>query len=207
MVAALLPWGAPVQAENLNQKYGPSWNCSYITAGDPLYEACRPREARNMDFYRDSPSTGHCVPRGGAQAPGDSGVPHGLTERHTGPSGGGSPPPQAYTPAPAPRAHRWGAVAAGIREGDPSHVGVGAAWNEPNRERAEELAIEKCQEQGVNCSVVGTFDTGCGYITVGHNDRGGVGWGSGPTAQRAYDNCQNQGLECKTQTIGGCIQD
>jgi hypothetical protein len=54
-------------AENLNQKYGPSWHCSSITAGLPIYDACRRCEVRNMDFFRDSDSSGHCVPRGNGE--------------------------------------------------------------------------------------------------------------------------------------------
>ena len=57
-----------VRAENLNQKYGPSWDCSYITVGMPIYDACKPCQDQKLDFFRDTDTTGHCVPRDGADA-------------------------------------------------------------------------------------------------------------------------------------------
>lgn len=61
----VLPLGSfeDAGAENLHQKFGPSWDCSYITAGMPIYDPCRACELRGMEFYRDSETTGHCVAR------------------------------------------------------------------------------------------------------------------------------------------------
>jgi uncharacterized membrane protein len=50
-------------AENLNEKYGPSWSCAYITIGMPLAAPCYVCEQQGMDFFRDSETTGHCVAR------------------------------------------------------------------------------------------------------------------------------------------------
>jgi hypothetical protein len=57
----------PGEAQNLNQKYGPGWDCGSITA-TPQYEgeyrACKKCEAIDQDFYRTSDSSGYCVPKG-----------------------------------------------------------------------------------------------------------------------------------------------
>lgn len=40
-----------VQAENLNRKFGPSWNCSYMSVSlASLYAECKKCEARSMQF-------------------------------------------------------------------------------------------------------------------------------------------------------------
>src|SRR4051794_3988978 len=65
--ASIVPVTA--RAENLNEKFGPSWDCSYITFGQPLYNACKPCEDKGMDFWRDSETTGHCVPKPGQPPP------------------------------------------------------------------------------------------------------------------------------------------
>jgi len=54
------------RAENLNEKFGPSWDCSYITAGMSIYDYCKPCQDKGMDFWRDTETTGHCVPKAGA---------------------------------------------------------------------------------------------------------------------------------------------
>ena len=167
------------EAENLNRVLRPAWNCTTIGTGQP----------------------GHCGP---GRSIGDRGVRAAQATQYADPDNSLRPPsinnsPDGY--------NLWGAIAAGLSQGSTNHVSVGAAWNEHSRVLAEEYAMAKCQTEYVNCHIVGTFNSGCGFVTVGHNDNGGVGWGSGPTAQRAYDNCQSQGLECKTHTIGGCIEE
>jgi hypothetical protein len=58
----------PGAAQNLNQKYGPGWDCGSITAV-PQYEgeyrACKKCEDAGQDFYRTSDSSGYCVAKGG----------------------------------------------------------------------------------------------------------------------------------------------
>jgi hypothetical protein len=53
------------RAENLHKKYGPSWNCSFITLGQPQIPACESCEAQNMDFDWDGGAGGQCIPRAG----------------------------------------------------------------------------------------------------------------------------------------------
>jgi hypothetical protein len=61
-------FACPASAQNLHQKYGASWNCKFITLGAPLYPPCQACESRGMEFYKDGPSSGHCVPRAGSAA-------------------------------------------------------------------------------------------------------------------------------------------
>lgn len=102
----------------------------------------------------------------------------------------------------------WGAVAAGLYEfGDgTSRVSIGSAINLGSPNEAGWAAINKCQENGISCEVVGSAFQGCGYITSGKgNGNGSVAWGAGSTAQEAYDNCMAYGgVVCDTHTIGGC---
>jgi Domain of unknown function (DUF4189) len=101
---------------------------------------------------------------------------------------------------------RWGALAAGIKTGlFRSRVGVGSALRHSSREEAQRRAVAKCEENGVSCNVVSTFNT-CGFITVSTNGSDNVVWGMGPTAQDAYNECYRRvkGGNCVTQTIGGC---
>lgn len=71
--ATLLPSS---HAQNLNQMYGSDWRCGRITitrlVGESeqsyrdrqaLIQSCYPCEQRGMDFYQDSPRSGHCVSR------------------------------------------------------------------------------------------------------------------------------------------------
>jgi|GEM_PF-5659540 len=58
-------WTSSTNAENLHQKYGSYWNCGYISLGMPIYDACKPCEDKGMEFFRDSDTTGHCVPKTG----------------------------------------------------------------------------------------------------------------------------------------------
>jgi hypothetical protein len=53
------------RSENMQQHYGGSWNCNRITMdsaeSDSLYRACRKCEVQELEFFRDSASSGHCV--------------------------------------------------------------------------------------------------------------------------------------------------
>jgi hypothetical protein len=82
MLAALCLWGL-ARAENLNEKFGPSWTCNYITAGSPLFDVCKPCMDSGQDFFRTGSASGYCVPRN---------------------SGGGS---TADTPKVAPQSAQW----------------------------------------------------------------------------------------------------
>ena len=53
------------QAENLNRKYGPSWNCSYISASLPgLNCDCKQCEDQGKQFDQTSNDAGRCVTKG-----------------------------------------------------------------------------------------------------------------------------------------------
>lgn len=191
--AAVAPVGllfsSTASAENLHQKYGPSWDCSYISVGQPYYPVCKSCEARGMEFFRQG-NSGYCVPKAGARqaAP---------TPQYTS--------PRYSPPRTPPSAHRrWGAIAAGIDEGRPSRVGTGISWNYGSKSEAEAAALRRCGESVSSCRIVDTFNVGCGYVTTGRNSRGQVGWGAGSSAQAAYNNCTSRGLQCNTPS-GGCI--
>lgn len=66
-IACVLP-APPTMAQNLNQKFGGSWNCNRLSsttqAMRDLYLACKPCDDKGLEFYQDSPSSGHCVSRG-----------------------------------------------------------------------------------------------------------------------------------------------
>lgn len=122
------------------------------------------------------------------------------------------PRPGATTPsAPRPSSEQrlWAAVAAGIQSGGlfgKSKVGIGLGRNYSSRAEAERGAVSTCQERVRSCQVVAAWNTGCYYITVS-DGADNVAWGSGPTAQRAYDECYRRvkGGNCKTQTLGHCF--
>ncbi len=105
-------------------------------------------------------------------------------------------------------ARRWAAVAAGIDNGFlglSSKVGAGIGRDFGSRAAAEAAALSKCRETVSSCSVVSAWNSGCYYITVSdHGDN--VAWGSGRTAQEAYDECYKRvrGGNCKTSTLGAC---
>ncbi|OGG42018.1 hypothetical protein A2837_02325 [Candidatus Kaiserbacteria bacterium RIFCSPHIGHO2_01_FULL_46_22] len=113
-------------------------------------------------------------------------------------------------PVPQSSGQYWGALAAGISEGflQASRVSVGSAINYKSKAKAERDALRSCQKNGVTCKVVSTFNKGCGYITTSQDGSDNVAWGSGPTAQSAYNNCYSRvkGGNCDPQTIGGCVQ-
>jgi len=52
----------PATAENLNEKFGPSWACKNLGAVEySLYRACRICEDNCQDFFEDDGKAGHCV--------------------------------------------------------------------------------------------------------------------------------------------------
>lgn len=53
-------------AENLHQKYGPSWDCGYISYGLPYKEACEACEAEGKEFNQVG-NGGHCVAKPGIE--------------------------------------------------------------------------------------------------------------------------------------------
>lgn len=58
------------RAENLNEKYGPSWNCKYISltpaSSYTLWKACEPCMNKDEDFFQTGESTGYCIPKAGS---------------------------------------------------------------------------------------------------------------------------------------------
>ena len=54
----------PGWAENLNQKFGPTWACTKLGSVEyGLYRACKICEENCQDFFSDSDKAGHCVPK------------------------------------------------------------------------------------------------------------------------------------------------
>jgi len=119
------------------------------------------------------------------------------------------PSPQANPPSSTPLRRKWSAVAAGIDEGflglGSKKVGVGLGKDYYNKQEAEARAISECESRVSDCKIVGTWNSGCYFITTGNGD--GVAWGSGPTAQSAYNQCRSRVPNCDTDTIGGCYPD
>ncbi len=114
----------------------------------------------------------------------------------------------ALLPQPASADHLWGAAAAGTYEyGSENRVSVGIATNYATASEAIDAAIATCEENvPFSCQLVDTFGV-CGYITSGKgwDGNGVVGWGAGPTAQEAYNNCLDQeGMASCRDPIGGC---
>jgi hypothetical protein len=216
----LFPVSSPVHAQDLNQQYGPSWNCLSIDARLTfLYQACLPCQQAGQDFYRDTDTSGHCVPKAGTQAPVTqapasqapvSQAP--ASQTPIDPSQGSS-----VSPAQAPPSNQiqsrsyWGATAAAIWQDSSrtEHVASGVAWDYATQAEAIAAAIADCQKGGggSNCKSTGTFSNGgCGYISVGNSGgKGGVCWGTSSTAAVAVSECQSKGCTCKPAD-GGCTK-
>ena len=111
-------------------------------------------------------------------------------------------------PTTAPTQRLWAAVAAGLDNGFlgiGSKVGVGLGQDYSTKADAEAGALQSCRKRVSGCKIVGSWNTGCYYITTGNG--GGVAWGSGRTAQDAYDACRSRVTNCNTNAIGRCYPD
>src|SRR5260370_38096831 len=87
------PIGA--SADNLNQKFGPTWACTKLGAVEySLYRACKICEDNCQDFFGDSDKAGHFVPKAGAAiaCPQSAAAPPRQTLPHAAPAG--QPPPR-----------------------------------------------------------------------------------------------------------------
>lgn len=116
-----------------------------------------------------------------------------------------SPSPSPSPSPTKPGKRLWSAVAAGIDDGGlfgRKKVGVGLGKNYSTEKEAIARAISECEERVSGCELVTSWNAGCYYITTGNG--GGVGWGAGRTAQRAYDKCSENVTNCDTQTLGNC---
>ncbi|PIT04266.1 hypothetical protein TSA1_28545 [Bradyrhizobium nitroreducens] len=61
-IAALGTCNYPAQAETLQKKFGPSWNCSYISVElQGLYNKCMECESRGEHVARDGYDSGVCI--------------------------------------------------------------------------------------------------------------------------------------------------
>jgi hypothetical protein len=158
-----------------------------------------------MDFYKDSETTGHCVAR------------HGSSKTEPNPPARARNPesifkeewsqPQIILPQPTQHVRKWVAVAAGLSNGILGLLprgGYGISNRHSTRADAEKQAIALCRKTHVSCKVVMAFNKGCGYATIGRSSNGAIGWGAGPTAEEAYRQCTNQGVQCETPK-GNCV--
>lgn len=193
---------------DLNQLYGPSWSCLSIDArSQALYQACLPCEQSGQDFYEDSDTSGHCVPKPGGQQATPALPPAPVPLRTQTPSFPSSTP----IPTPTRRRAYWGAIAAAIwQDGGGEYVRSGVSWNYASKSQAIAAAISQCQDAGGGqyCKSVGTFSNGaCGYISVGNSGGilggGRVCYGLGNTESEAMNQCQIRGCTCKAAD-GGC---
>lgn len=114
-----------------------------------------------------------------------------------------------------PKIPYWGAMAVGQGQDNRSHYLSATVSEGRDKEHAKQRAIAVCNSNypngEVSCEAVGAFNTGCGYISRGTNEKGNgaIPWGTGPTKQVAYDKCYSiasAGDSCTTDPIGLCIQ-
>jgi hypothetical protein len=196
-----------VQAGDLNQQYGPSWTCLSIDARDQaLYQACLPCQQSGQDFYEDSDSSGHCVPKPGAQTSHGAPVPIRVAPP--------PPPPVQPVSPPPPRRAYWGAIAGATwKDGSGEHASDGTSWDYRSKSQAISAALSQCQQAGggSQCKIVGTFSNGgCGYISIGNGDasfvQGRACYGSGNTAAAAENSCHTAGCMTCKPADGGCTQ-
>jgi hypothetical protein len=84
-----------------------------------------------------------------------------------------------------------------------AHVAIGYSAGATGQ-AAVNGAIAQCEKMGgQSCRVLGPYDSGCFYLTVG-NRTGGTTWGSGATREEAMQKCQEGGYVCDPP-IGGCV--
>jgi hypothetical protein len=128
-------------------------------------------------------------------------------------SGGEAPHAPAISQKPRPSGASYGAAAVATftnANGDGAARGGVATAGDPNT--ADSRAIQLCESQvgGGNCTVVGRFRSGCGYLSVGglSNDQffgaGQAYWGFGATPQAAFAQCAQHMVGCG-QAFGACL--
>jgi hypothetical protein len=84
-----------------------------------------------------------------------------------------------------------------------AHVAIGYSGGSTGQ-AAVNGAVAQCEKAGgSSCKVLGPYDYGCFYLTVG-NKSGGTTWGSGPSREIAMQKCQEGGYDCDPP-IGGCV--
>jgi hypothetical protein len=112
-----------------------------------------------------------------------------------------------------PGANNYGAAAAAAyTDSDGNGFAASGVATAADPHTADSLAIQLCENQGGggNCTVVGRFRSGCGYVSVGAlgNDQLPIGnfsaWGYGATPQVAFAQCAQRLVGCKTPA-GACI--
>lgn len=100
----------------------------------------------------------------------------------------------------------WNAVASVTwNEADGSaSAASGYSGDQPSEESARAAAEEACRGAGgYGCQTVATWNSGCGFITVGNN-YDGVLVVTGASQAETYDDCTARGYSCEWP-IGGCI--
>ena len=113
----------------------------------------------------------------------------------------------------APEIPYWLALAAGSRNDDANKYLSVSAMTGPSKEAAEQRAVNACNSRfpngEVSCQAVGSFNTGCGYITRSYSSpgRNPLGWALGRTPEEAYDRCKAMGYSCRDEPVGACIRE
>lgn len=186
--------GISASAKNLHEYYGKSWGCRMMSVGVPGYPACSACEAKDM-HYDDVVG---CVPKPGASS-NKAYSPERDSLRDKLPA-----PTPRYTAPPDEKRRMTGAIAATLySRGDNVWVKTGAA-RAGTKSEAEAMALAECSSTGApNCKVVGTWNSGCGYITQGTKERK-VTWASGESRAEATRKCESDGYKC-SPPIGFCV--
>lgn len=80
LLTAIAPLADPAKAQNLHRKYGPSWDCGYISYGLPYKDLCEQCEARGQEFEQIG-NSGRCVDKPNAIDAGRRSLRETLRER------------------------------------------------------------------------------------------------------------------------------
>lgn len=124
-----------------------------------------------------------------------------------------SQPPPAATLVLAPRVKYWGALAAGTYHGGGRNLVSIASAPGATKEAAEQKAVRLCNHTApgitIACQPVGAFNSGCGYLASGVNERTGkLGWRRASKVEDAVQLCTADGFsDCAIETKGLCINE
>ena len=217
-ITLLLFIAGPSRAEDLNEKFGDSWDCNSISAGLPLRDACLQANCnfKRQHFWRDDADHGHCVNIANLkdEPAKDS---YSLRDRLVGDQAA------AYWRQKGVEAEKekqiensWSAVAGAAwcdqASGGNCSVAAGSSIGRTTTKKAAEgEAMAQCSSRGTpGCKVILSWQgRGCLYVTGGtKNDSDGTHYVrvmSGNTSDEASQKCSSAGFSCD-KVIGGCVK-
>lgn len=205
---ALAAMTAAACAEDWNDKFGPSWNCSSIDPREPADEInqCQACAAKGQDFnvygavnnplYGEScqspaQCTYECWPKPKTDLERQEVKLRDRLREKFGP--------------PSTTSSNWAAIATALDSLPNGGQDVSAAYSgsQLTKQAAEAKALEACRVHGQSCKVVSSFQ-GCGFVAITEHGSKIMAWGVGSTPWEATAECQTKpGAVCK-QVVGGC---